>query len=253
MKFKMFIVLGSFMTSLLFGMNSCTKDNNGQADLMTDSIIEVAADGTTIMVQSSLGSCLTDDLSFTDGELDILMHMKEEEKLARDVYAALYEKWGTPIFSNISSAEETHMNAVLLLLQSYGDEYKLAGDPGVFTNPDFQELYGELVEQGSESIEAAFKTGALIEDMDIKDLEEYLGVASNENILLVFENLLRGSRNHLRAFTRQLERIGATYTPVYITQEEYDEITSSPNETGRGSRAQGQGNGRFGNRNRNGW
>ncbi len=249
----MFIVLGSFMTSLLFGMSSCTKDKNGQADLMTANVLEVAADGTTLFVQAGLGSILQEELSFNESELDILMHMKEEEKLARDVYTVLYEKWGTMIFSNISRAEETHMNAVLYLLQNYGDEYKLAGDPGVFANPDFQELYGKLVEQGSESIEAAFKTGALIEDMDIKDLEEYLGVVSNENITWVFENLLRGSRNHLRAFNRQLDRIGATYTPVYITQEEYDEIISSPNETGRGSRGQGQGNGGFGNRNRNGW
>ena len=120
MKFKMFIVLGSFMTSLLFGMSSCTKDKNGQADLMTANVLEVAADGTTLFVQAGLGSILQEELSFNESELDILMHMKEEEKLARDVYTVLYEKWGTMIFSNISRAEETHMNAVLYLMKQLG-------------------------------------------------------------------------------------------------------------------------------------
>jgi hypothetical protein len=78
----------------------------------------------------------------------------------------------------------------------------------------------------------AFKTGALIEDLDIKDLMEFLGEVTNENIIMVFENLTRGSRNHLRAFNRQLVRSGITYTPEYISQEEFDNIIASPQETG---------------------
>ena len=80
------------------------------------------------------------------------------------------------------------------------------------------------------------ETGALIEELDIKDLQEYLEVVKNENIKIVFENLLRESRNHLRAFNRQLDNLGVEYTPVYITQEEYDQIVSTPNETGNQQR-----------------
>ena len=71
--------------------------------------------------------------------------------------------------------------------------------------------------------------------MDIKDLDDHLEVVKNETIILVFENLQKGSRNHLRAFSSQLENIGITYTPVYISQEEYDQIVSTPMETGSGS------------------
>ena len=76
--------------------------------------------------------------------------------------------------------------------------------PGKFTNSGFQVLYEELVAKGSDSIEEAWKVGALIEEMDIKDLTEYLSEVTNENIIMVFENLQKGSRNHLRAFNRQL-------------------------------------------------
>lgn len=80
------------------------------------------------------------------------------------------------------------------------------------------------------------ETGALIEELDIKDLQEYLEVVKNENIKIVFENLLRESRNHLRAFNRQLEKSGVEYTSVYITRAEYDQIVSSQNETGNQQR-----------------
>ena len=133
------------------------------------------------------------------------------------------------------------------------------GIQGVFSIPEFQELYFELTEKGSDSVEAALMTGALIEEMDIVDLKEVLTIVENENIIRVFEHLLIASRNHLRAFNRQLVNLGLVYTPVYLTQEEYDAIVNTPMETGhryrvhyRGhnhrngqvnGRGQGQGNG----------
>ena len=41
-------------------------------------------------------------------EASDLIFLREEEKLARDVYLALYDAWGTPIFLNISSSEQKH-------------------------------------------------------------------------------------------------------------------------------------------------
>ena len=49
-----------------------------------------------------------------------LIYMYEEEKLARDVYNALYDKWKLPVFRNIASSEETHMESIALLLDRYG-------------------------------------------------------------------------------------------------------------------------------------
>jgi hypothetical protein len=239
------MMMGGFIGTLLIGMIACTKNQKESEFLDYASVIEVAADGTTLTIKANMEYALTDNLTFSESELDILLHMKEEEKLARDVYTVLYEKWGSTIFSRISEAENNHLNAVILLLQNYGEEYTKTGDPGKFSNPDFQELYEQLISKGSESVGEAYKIGALIEEMDIKDLTDYLSEASNENIIMVFENLQKGSRNHLRAFNRQLVNLGVTYTPVYISQEEFDLIVSSPNE--KGKQYQMNRNGRHGN------
>jgi hypothetical protein len=245
------MLLGGFMVSLLPIIGACTKESNDINPLGVGNVMDVSADGTSVLLQAKLGLVLTENLSFSESELEILLHMKEEEKLARDVYLALYEKWGSQVFSNISKAEDTHMNAVVLLLQNYGEEYTEEEEEGKFSIPDFQELYGELTAKGSESLGEAFKIGALIEELDINDLEKYLSEIENENIKFVFENLLRGSRNHLRAFNRQLTRLGLNYTPVYISQEQYDNIVNSANETGSNNQAGGN----FGSRRhyRNGW
>jgi len=241
------IITGFISGTLISGLYSCEKASADFPDAGYASIMDVAADGATL-ISDRLGYALSDNLTFNESELDILLHMKEEEKLARDVYTTLYEKWGTLIFSNISKAEDTHLKAVISLLQNYGEEYTKIGETGVFSNPDFQELYRQLVAKGSESVEEAYRSGALIEEMDIKDLTEYLAVVSNENIIMVFENLQKGSRNHLRAFNRQIEILGTTYTSVYISQEEYDQIVSSPNEKGNSYRIY-----RKGNQYRKGW
>ena len=79
--------------------------------------------------------------------------------------------------------------------------------------------------------------------LNIKDLLEALSSTTNENITLVFENLLKGSRNHLRAFNLQLTTLGIVYTPVYISETDYNLIVTSPMEKGKQYKMQGKGNG----------
>lgn len=133
-----------------------------------------------------------------------LLFMREEEKLARDVYTAMYARWRQPIFRNIAASEQTHMNAILTLLNRYGLPDPAADAPGVFNNPELQALYDELVAQGNLSRVEALRVGVAIEEADIADLQASLAHTTHADIRLVYNNLLRGSRNHLRAFTRQL-------------------------------------------------
>ncbi len=168
-------------------------------------------------------------------EIDGLLYMREEEKLARDVYLTLYEKWGTQVFRNISRSEQTHTDAVKELLDRYGIPDPAEGkEVGQFTNPDLQALYDQLVAQGSQSEIDALKVGAAIEEIDILDLEERLAQTDKEDIQLVYENLMAGSRNHLRAFVSVLEMRGESYTPQYLDQATYDAILSSGMEPGMG-------------------
>ena len=167
-------------------------------------------------------------------ELEGILLMREEEKLARDVYTALYEKWNLKTFNSIGhESETTHMGAMKTLLDRYGLEDPVGEDiPGVFQNEELQEVYDELIEKGSKSIQDAILVGATIEDLDIYDLERLIEETDNDDIKIVYQNLLKGSRNHLRAFDRQLQRYNITYEAQFITQEEYDRIAASRQESG---------------------
>ncbi|ASJ04363.1 DUF2202 domain-containing protein [Thermococcus barossii] len=159
-------------------------------------------------------------------EIDAILYMREEEKLARDVYLVLYNETGLPVFQNIARSEQTHMDMVLSLIEKYNLSDPVDGmTVGEFNSTEMQELYEELVSKGSESELEALKVGALIEEIDIKDLEEWLKRTDNEDVKAVFESLMAGSENHLRAFTRLMEnRYDVTYSPQVLGLEEYINI-----------------------------
>ncbi|MFN8318850.1 MAG: DUF2202 domain-containing protein [Saprospiraceae bacterium] len=163
-----------------------------------------------------------------------LLLMREEEKLAHDVYVTLYEKWGMPIFDNISGSEQRHTDAVLDLLEVRGLSDPAAGlGRGEFSNPDFVTLYKQLVEKGSQSLMDALLVGATIEDLDLYDLDQWMLKIKDEDILSVYKNLAKGSRNHLRSFYGQITSREGDYKAQYISQQKMDEIVNSPKETGR--------------------
>ena len=181
-------------------------------------------------------------------EIADLQYMREEEKLAHDVYRALYEVWGVPVFDTIAGSEQAHMNAVAYLLQSFGLEDPAAGNaPGVFTNPDLQQLYNELVARGNQSLAEALLVGGAIEEIDILDLQDSLGETQNTAVIQVFENLLAGSENHLRAFAMNYGRqTGTVYQPQFMSQDAYDAIVNGTSGRGMGPGGQGNGGGQGG-------
>jgi hypothetical protein len=141
----------------------------------------------------------------TQAEIDGLTYMREEEKLARDSYLTLFGKWHLPIFSQISNSEVMHMTRVKELLDRYGLPDPAAGKQvGEFTNPVLQELYDDLMVQGSRSSTEALKVGVTIEEVDIADLQRYLGMTNKTDITNVFTNLMNASYHHLSAFNSQL-------------------------------------------------
>jgi len=171
-----------------------------------------------------------------NNEIIGLVLMREEEKLARDVYTTLGEKWGIKIFTNIAQSEQTHMDTIKFLLNRYEIEDPVKDDSvGVFTSQEMSELYNNLVEKGNGSLLGALIVGATIEDLDIKDLNKLSAETDNDDIIIAYDNLNRGSRNHLRAYIRQINRNGGDYVPQYISQLEFDNIISSKQERGTNS------------------
>lgn len=133
-------------------------------------------------------------------EAAALLYMREEEKLARDVYNQMYALWGQPAFQNIAASEQTHTDEIKLLLDRYGLADP-ALDPGQFADANLQALYNQLIAQGSVSLEEAMKVGVLVEETDIADLQARLAQTDNADLQLVFTNLMNGSYNHLAAFS----------------------------------------------------
>ncbi len=157
--------------------------------------------------------------------------VREEEKLARDVYAALEEH--DDAFATIGDSEQSHMDAVEKLLERYDVADPAAGkEPGHFTNPVLQSLHDALVERGSPSRTAALAVGVEIEELDIADIEDLKEDVTHQDILQTYDNLTRGSRNHLRSFYGKLIDAGGTYEVKHLDQATFDAIVTSPVETG---------------------
>jgi hypothetical protein len=169
--------------------------------------------------------------SLDEATAEDLRFVREEEKLARDVYLYSFDKYQLQIFKNISESEQTHMDAVLGQLEKYNVSDPVSDNArGVFENSTLQELYNELTAKSDLSLIEALKVGALIEDLDIFDIESILQRTSENSIINVYNNLTCGSRNHLRSFTSELKANGADYENLYISDAYYNQIISSENE-----------------------
>lgn len=132
-----------------------------------------------------------------------LIYLMQEEKLARDVYAALAAKNITPKFANITRSEQMHMDELAIILKTYGIADPTAGKkPGVFTDKKLTALYKTLMAKGVKSATDAIEVGILIEETDIKDLDKLSKSITQADIKLMISKLRAGSVNHLAAFNR---------------------------------------------------
>ncbi|WP_159516873.1 DUF2202 domain-containing protein [Sunxiuqinia indica] len=217
-------------------LTACEQHEMSGAELSELSLLSVGLDGNTDLLIHSLKSALVvEPTELTDAEIEGLRWMREEEKLAGDLYALFNAEYAMRIFANISRSENTHTNAVIYLLEQFEIEDPAVDASGVFANETLQGIYSDLKAAGEVSLLEALKVGAYVEELDILDLEQRLEDTCNEDIELVYENLLRGSRNHLRAFTRVLAQNGFDYEPTLLSDEYYTETIAAEMERGRGA------------------
>lgn len=203
--------------------------------------------GLVVWVQPA--SAQTTSGGLTTADVDSLLYMREEEKLAHDVYVTLYNLWGAPLFNNIAASEQNHTEMVLALLNQYGLDDPAAGNGvGEFTNSDLQALYDDLVSQGSQSYEAALLVGGLIEEVDIADLRAELETTNVAAIQQVYQSLLSASGNHLNGFANAYENAtGNAYTAQWLSDADVAAILSGGNSSGNGNSRGARGGGRQGN------
>lgn len=218
--------------TLPLSISGCSSDDKDDLS----SITSTDEDGSTSVNLTTLVEVLDamplETLSVA--EADGLIFMREEEKLAYDIYNVLYAQWAEKVFDNIANSELTHTEAMLILLDRYSITDPVGNNAaGVFVDVSLQGLYDTLVAQGSASLIDALLVGTAIEEIDIIDIQNLVdALEGNDDIELVYESLMKGSRNHLRAFVRNLEGQGVIYQPQYLSQDVYDAIINSDFEAG---------------------
>jgi hypothetical protein len=220
---------------------------------------QTAVDEATLFAPAATSAIAVSDTGngLSAAEMADITYMVEEEKLAHDVYVTLAELWDTPVFVNISRAETAHMGAVETLIDGYGLVDPVGDNPvGVFTNPELQSLYDDLIATGSVSLIDALEVGALVEEVDIADLLTSIDETDASDVAAVWQRLLSGSQSHLRSFTTQLTNLGVSYEPAVLDAATFDEMLAASSvggngygtEAGQGAGAGGQ-NGRGHGRN----
>ena len=148
----------------------------------------------------------------------------EEEKVARDLYSELYRETNLSIFMDLARSEQSHMDQAKSLIDGYGLEIPIEDEPGVFSNKTLDVLYNDLLSQGMRSQEDALKAAATFEEISIVDLEKELEAADNDDVNVVYQGLLAGSRKHLRSYVRDLQDRNIEYEPQHMSQREFDEV-----------------------------
>lgn len=169
----------------------------------------------------------------SDGERADLIWVREEEKLARDLYLLFAQCFAQRSFQQIARAEQSHMDLVAGMLTRYAVADPVQGRPmGLFADDQLQRLYDQLAVAGGSALVEALRVGALVEETDLADVAEMLAASDNRDLDVVYQNLAKGSRNHLRAYVGQLERYGVEYRPSILDEATFAAIVNADKERG---------------------
>jgi hypothetical protein len=165
--------------------------------------------------------------ALTAREVEGILFIREEEKVARDLYQSLYDEFNLTVFTDLARSEQSHMDSIKIPIDKYGLKDPVIEERGVFTNQTLTQFYDDLLDSGKQSEEDALKSAATFEEISIIDLEKELNATQNEEVRVIYEGLLAGSRKHLRSYVRDLQDVGISYEPKYLSQEDFDEIVKS--------------------------
>lgn len=146
--------------------------------------------GTTVVAAQSTSDAAT--LAFN----------REEERMARDLYQALAEKYdGAAPFAMITQSEQAHWTRIGDLLIAHGISDPSAGlAAGTYADPAIQSLYDGWLARGLTSLDEAYQVGIELEQRDIADLTTAVGSTTLADARQVLTALRVASERHLAAF-----------------------------------------------------
>ena len=165
-----------------------------------------ATTGTTAVVTTTLSKADAAGLTFS----------REEERMARDLYALFADKYDAAVFSRISASEQRHFDAVGVVLDRYAVPDPAGTAAGRYADATIQQLYDGWRADGLASLPAAYRVGIALETRDIADLQRLQAATTVSDLDRLYAALERGSQHHLAAFTAAADGTtpsGAGYGP----------------------------------------
>lgn len=239
-----------FTTALLglFALVSCNKsDDFTSPNDVPLAILNVDADGISTLTRASVAPVLTVTDSLSADEIEFQFALREDEKMARDLYTVFAAKYSTaPQIDRIAAAENSHIACVEAVLDYYEISYPaMTAAAGLFEDAKRQAIYNELADKSGTLLEV-YATMAAVEEESVSAYKSVQSEITNENIALVITNMIKASSNHLKAAVCQIIAGGGTYTPLYLSAEEFGTIVNLPYQNGY---KYGQKKGRGGNTN----
>ncbi len=164
--------------------------------------------------------------SLTEEEKSSVQSMMEYEKMVRDVYAIMYEKWQTQAFENLGKKASAAMAAIKLLLDRYNLEnpVKDATKVGDFKNVTLQKMLNAMVSKGDKSLKDALEACAEAEEMNMAKIENALKTCDSADLKLVYETLLNETIQMLKSIVYTLSIEGVTYKPKYLPIGNFDKL-----------------------------
>lgn len=220
----------AFLAILLFGCeaNSVNSpEENAEQAALINAVSTTRLDATLAATTDSLCLLTNTQLApLTESEINSILYMREEEKLANNVYVYFNEKFARPVFSNISKSEIAHGKAIAWLINLYKIETPAETVPGVFNIEELQNLYTKLTTEALTVVDA-YKAGAFIEEHDIIDLQREIAETENPFIKRIYGNLLRASQFHLKAFVANLKFNGIAYQPQLLSNDDFNAIINT--------------------------
>lgn len=168
-----------------------------------------AGNGTQLRVHDRDGTCARLPAS---GTLSVsqraeLASMAQNEKLAHDLYAQLYQAYHLRLFSNLGAAEAGHLQALRTLMARYGVTDPTAGQAaGHFSTPAVQAAYERLLAQARTSQQTALTVARNLERDAIARCTAALNGVTAPDARQVMQHLKAAETRHLAAVSDWITR-----------------------------------------------
>lgn len=251
------VCMFALATFVLF-MISCSSNELDVPDVSSEvQLLSVADDGVSTFVLNNVCPVFTVTDPLTTDEIEFIYAVREDEKLAHNLYIYFVTQYPTARqLANIGNAEINHITTIERVFTYYEIDFPTLGQPGVFTDENRQAIYTRLTAQGS-TLHEAYQVMAALEEENIVIYSKVASELTNPNLQLIINNLAQSSENHFKVLVNQITAWGSIYTPTLLEASQYEEILDSVFQPGNCYGMQGQnsqntnsskGNGKHGNK-----